>query len=655
MRRPLPCVLCALVVAAVLSDLVSAQQNTPAYELLPANTQAAVWIRSGDELLERWDRTQLSQLLADDAVAPFFNEQRQEIEKRFMDAGWRLNVKPEDIGEYSVGQIAFGWMTKEGTPLKPYAMALIADVENDALINERMMKEIEEQLDPKKTKKSTLSHGGVTITKYSLPPRTGELINQDSYFAIVDGLLLSSDDEQMIKQLIDRQQEKSSGPALAQDETFIQGRKLAEISGNGQLEYFVRPLGFARVIRSIAGKRSRSNADMLAVLENQGFSAIQCVCGELILGQEALDIQHRGYVVAKRPLEKSAGVLDFLNDVSRDIPNFVNENVSSFLAVNWNVREAFWKTEGLVDELAGTEGVFDEVIEGIKKDPNGPLIDIRADVLPLLTNEIFSISDNKEGEADVDSRRNLIALKVKDSAAMTKVLNKAMKGEPDAELVKFRGVDIWQVVHREDENIIPEGLDDFGDFGGPAPAPANQPQPWLSNWAITVHGEYLMFASHVEMIQDAISQAMASNKSPLLESDDYARVSAAIAEFYPGQDASAWQILRTNKAYRVQYELFRRGELRRSQSMLASILDRLLQKDGDTISKDQKIKGEGLPDFDKIAKYLQPSGMTVRSTPQGWEFGSLMLSEKFGGPTTVQSAAQIGTARISTETAEANR
>lgn len=650
-------VLSALTVAVLSSNSVAAQPTSAAYELLPDNTQAVVWIRSGEELLERWDRTQLSKLLADKTVAPFFDEQRQEIEQRFLDAGWRLNIKPEDLSDYSVGQITFAWMDKKDTPLKPFSLALIADVEDDPVINERMMKKIEDQLDRKKTKKMTLSHAGVTITKYSLPPRKGELIPQDSYFAIHQGLLLSSDDEQMVKQLIDRAIGKESGAnRLSNDPTFVRGRELAKISELGQLEYFVRPLGFARVIRSIAGKRSRSTSDMLAVLENQGFSSIRCICGELILGQEALDVQHRGYVYAQRPLEKSAGVLDFLNEVSHDIPNFVGENVSSFLALNWNVREAFWRTEGLVDELAGTPGVFDEVIEGIKKDPNGPLIDIRQDVLPLLTNEFFSISDSKTGAADVDSRRNLIALKVNDSKAMTQVLNKAMKGEPDAELVEFEGVEIWKVVHREDEDIIPDGLGEFDDFSGPAPAPsADDPQPWLSNWAIAVHGQYMMFTSHAEMIQDAILQAKATETSPLLNSQDYRRVTAAIDEFFPGQAQCAWQITRTDKAYRVQYELFRRGELRRSQSMLASILDRLLQKDGDTQNKDQKIKGEGLPPFDAISKYLQPSGMMARTTDNGWEFGSLLLSQKFGQRRSTEGSTQLGTARIPSHAGEANR
>lgn len=643
---------CAFTAILTFCGQAAAQQPT-AYELLSQDTQAVVWIRSAEEFYERWDRTQLARLAKDDAVAPFFTEQRKEIEARLMEAGWRLNVKPEQLRDYAEGQIALAWIAKDDTPLKPYAIVLIADIEDDPATNQRMLKEIESQLDPKNSTKQTLSHNGTTISKFRLPPRPGELIAQDTFIAVTGGMMLTSDDLEMIKKLVDRAKENDDTKSLSKDALFTKARGLAGIAGEGQVEYFIRPLGFARVIRSIAGKRSKSSADMLAVLENQGFLAIECVCGELRIGEPTIDMQHRGYVVAQHPLPMSAGVLDFPNQASRMVPNFVGKNISSVLVTNWNAQEAFWRTEGLVDEIAGTPGVFAEVIEGIKKDPNGPKIDIRL-VLPNFTNDIYSISDNKLGEAEIDSRRNLIALRVRDSAAMSEVLNKAMEGEPDAEAVDFNGHQIWKVVHHDDNETLPN---DFGDFAPPpVAANNNQNQPWLSNWAITVHEDYLMFASHVEMIQDAINQTKETATSPLLESQDYKRVTAAISQYFGDRPASAWRVMRATEAYRIQYELFRKGELPKSQSMLASLLDRLLQNETEMRSKDQKISGKGLPEFSMIEKYLQPSGMTFRTTDQGWEFGSLLLSKKFEAPTDVSStASSVGTARVSNSESEAKR
>ena len=220
----------ALAVLFALTCSASAQQS--AYSLLPPNTQAVVWIRDSNELLDRWDQTQLAKLTADEEIAPFFDEKREEIKKRLMDAGWRINIQPEDLGEFSTGQVAIAWCNKPDTPVKPYALALIADVADDAEQNEKMLETFEQQLDPEKAQISTLKYKGVKITNYGLPPRTGEFIKQKSYLAIVDGLLLAADEESLVKELIDRSQGELESPSLAEDEVFVKGRELAELSGH---------------------------------------------------------------------------------------------------------------------------------------------------------------------------------------------------------------------------------------------------------------------------------------------------------------------------------------------------------------------------------------------------------------------------------------
>lgn len=233
-----------------------------------------------------------------------------------------------------------------------------------------------------------------------------------------------------------------------------------------------------------------------------------------------------------------------------------------------------------------------------------------------------------------------------------------MKIEPDADPVDYKGHLIWKVVHREDEAVKDLAADFGDDFGGPPPAAGAQPQPWLSNWAITVYGDYLMFASHTEMIEQAIEQAQTGDESPLVNESDYRRVAEAIAEQFGNDDSSAWQVVRTSLAYRVQYELFREGKLMDSQSMLASLLDRLLQNEDEMRSKAQVLNGQKLPPYEKIAKFLQPMGMVVRSTDSGWDFGAIMLSEE-GAPeapsATLGKQEGQGTARVSNAEAEANR
>ncbi|MGN6546508.1 MAG: hypothetical protein ACTHK7_15745 [Aureliella sp.] len=610
---------------ACLSTLRAADPR-PAYEMLPQSVQAVVWIPDSDTIVERWNRTQLAKLAEDPSIKDFWESQREQIELKLTTAGWRLQIQPRDLGEIVQGQLALAWIERHEDTSKPFALALIVDVVNKAPQTEQFLEKLNAQLKERGAEFKQLSHNGAEITQNTLPRQSGELLPQETFYTVVNEQLIASDDLQTLKDLIDASSAEKTSGKLNADPVFTEARSQLKVSDEGQIEYFVRPLGFARVIRAISGKRSRGKADVLAVLQNQGFEAIKAVSGEFQLGQEKFDILHRGFVLADEKRPPSVQVLDFPNDVPKTVPAWVTDHVSTLLATCWNVKDAFWKVEGLVDEMAGQPEVFREIINGIKDDPNGPRIDIAKEVMPLLTNDIYSVSDTKE-PIDIDSRRNLIAIRVKQPEQMLKVLSKAMEKEPDAEELAISGQKVWQVVHKEEDLALDA---DFGDFAKPAPGGAAQEaqQPWLSNWAITVNGEYLMFASHVDMITEAINQAKQVEKSPLTDEKDYQRVVAALTELFDNEPACAWQINRSKLAYRAQYELFRAGKLQESQSMLAHLLEHVLQSKSEMQQrKKPAVDGSKLPPFEAVSKYLQPSGMMVQTTEKGWSFGGVLLSQ----------------------------
>ena len=671
---------CALALTLLLAGCLQAQEASP-YELLGESTQAAIWIPDAQEMVDGWERTELARLASDKEVAPFFEEKRKEIENRLMEAGWRLNIKPDDLEGFVTGQLLLGWSAsprveapavdeeaaKDAPPkFKPqYWLQLVADIDRDAAKNKQLLEKIDTQLKQQKAEKARLEHNGIDVIKYILPRRPGGYIKPTSFVAIHEGKLLAADNEDGIKDLIDRLTGKATSPTLLNDHDFAESRKLAKISGEAHLEFFVRPLGFARVIRSIAGRNSKSGADMLVALENQGFTGIRAVSGEVIFGGKDLDVEYKGFVFADKPLEKSAKLLDFPNKALTSVPSFVGENIASYLSSNWNASEAFWAAEGLVDELAGAADFFKELIEALKSDPSGPQIDVRAS-LPLFTNDIIAITDAKEGEADVDSRRNMMAFKLKDPAKIAETLNNAMKKEPDARLVDFDGHVIWEKNPEQPEfegfpgEDFPSDFgDDFGsDFGGQPAGQAPEANQWLNSWAITVYGDYLMFGSHTEIIKEAIVRSRSVEQSPLLGNAEYQRTLAAIDEFHGAAPKCSWRVLLPKQAYRIQYELFRQGKLSQSESMLSSILDRLVQEDEEQEIKEQKIQGDGLPTFSKIEGYLQPGGFSVRTENAGWSFGGMSLSknwDKKKAPEAILGQATIETARPSQVTEATTR
>jgi hypothetical protein len=407
------------------------------------------------------------------------------------------------------------------------------------------------------------------------------------------------------------------GKSLAEDADFIASRQQAKVGDAAHIEFFIRPLGIAKVIRDISGKRSRNGADLLVVLKNQGFNAVKSVCGEVWIGEADTDISYSGCVLADMPLPRAAAILDFPNQAMKEVPNFVSASATSYLATKWNSQEAFWKVESLVDEIVGTTDTFKEVIKGFKMDINGPQVDIREELLPLFTNDIVAVTDNQEGEIQLNSRRNLIALRVKDGAKAMKLVERVMKNEAKAQLKQHDGIDIW-----ESSNEAIEGSEDFSDFVPDETESSDE--AWLNQWAICVKDDWIMFSSHADMLKEAIDQV--ANKAPGLEKEvDFVRAREAILQMFE-ENPCAWKIARNQLAFRVQYELFRQGKLQESESMLASILGKII--DNNTELKDKPvpaINGKALPPFEHVAKFLRPSGFKVVATKQGWSFGGLLV------------------------------
>ncbi len=157
------------------------------------------------------------------------------------------------------------------------------------------------------------------------------------------------------------------------------------------------------------------------------------------------------------------------------------------------------ESKKIVERNGGATGVLESVIEGIQTDPVGPTNRYSHPSSSVPNSEIYTLSDTVE-PITPDSRRTLIAIRINDpTGKLAGVLDRAMKNEPDAKQEDYMNYRLWKVTRVDDEQ---EGVDlegDFGSFNNKAKpkenAPADTPAPLLSNWAITIYDDYLIFAS----------------------------------------------------------------------------------------------------------------------------------------------------------------
>lgn len=607
------------------------QESSGVVSLLPKAAQGYVRVIDMPRLRERWDTTELAKFAKDPALKSFWDDQRQDIESRLADAGWQLNIEAAKLVDVASGEAVLSWIANPENRRKPYALALVVDVAGRTKDTEELLASVDKQLKAKGATAKSLKIGAETVLQYTLPRKPGELLLQETFYSVAKDRLIASDDLALVEKML-AAQVKPSTDSLSEDADYQTAIKRVDgLLDQGEIEYFVRPIGLARVIREISGKREGSRStDVLKVLEDQGFGHFRAVAGRVEVGANGMDMLHQGAVIAPKPLPGSAAIVNTPNEVSWTLPDWIGGDVSAIVNICWNIQESFWKSEGLMDGLADSPGVFKQFVKGMAENETGPKVDIAKEVLPYLTNDIISMSDCKE-PITVDSRRTMIALRVSEPEKLFKVLERVMNNEPDAKLIEFEGHKLWKVV-REDSV---EGLEidagdlgaDFGEFGDQPMQSKPEDEPWLSNWAITIYGDRLMFASHAELIQDSIVQAKSGNPSPLASDMEYVRARKVIEELANGRTGCSWQVLRSDLSYRVQYELFREGKLPQSQSMAATIMERLTQPKKELRGKEkQQIDGTKLPPFDQIRGYLQPGGMMFESTDDGWVYTGFLLS-----------------------------
>jgi hypothetical protein len=98
-----------------------------------------------------------------------------------------------------------------------------------------------------------------------------------------------------------------------------------------------------------------------------------------------------------------------------------------------------------------------------------------------------------------------------------------------------------------------------------------------------------------------------------------------------GSDQDSFRLFtRTHEAYRVNYEMMRRGEMPESESITGKLLNRMLTTETDDDGRSQQIDGSKLPPFEAMEKHLGPAGAFVESVDDGWLMVGCLLKKVAG-------------------------
>ncbi len=620
----------------------AAQEYKPAISLVPDTAAGIVRIPDVPTLCDAWKQTTLSALVNDPSMKPFVDAQKKLSEERSSTLGFNIGVRPKEVLEMASGEVVVAWLPFDDKR-RPFALALIADIRGNRAAADQVVTKIDADMKANGATLKMTNFGSESIRVYTLKPVPGQIKIDQVVLTYNDTRLIAADRDSVVTSMLESIAGNDKSAKLDSAEDFLGVRKqvdapIANETAIAGVQWFARPLAMGRIVKEAAKIDRGRQVDILNLLQRQGFDAVRAAGGQVSVGGPEFDLLHKGFIWAPPTAGQAdrfrlaARVIQPINLTAEAIPAWVGGKIASFSQLNWNMSDAFWHIEPLVDDAFG-EVIFRDILEGIRDDEDGPRIDIAKDVIPNLGKRLFILTDNVM-PADQRSERLLVAIETTDIAAMRKAVRRTMEVESDASLIPgpIPGVEVYRVLRTNEPNDFEAELFNDLGLGDDKDAPNRQP-PLLNQWAITVieapgaanagkQAGYLIFSSHPELLLETLARFAKPGNADAFGEDAEVKVVLSKLEKLGGQERAYVRVARTNLTFRAKYGLMQEGKLRDSDSVMATLFRRIFISKGE---EDVDLNNDKLPPFEKIEKYLRPAGGYSRATDTGWTLDGFLL------------------------------
>ncbi len=597
----------------------------PTERLLPNTTKAFVSVPDINVLRQSFNETQWGQLVQDPAMQPFVEDFRRQMQQKGVRQLESLGLSWEELEGVPGGEVSIAFIRPEAGRM---AVVALVDVSGHQAQAAALLAKINITLLARGGQR--LPHdAGDKLIAYSLPDQEGQKTGRQTAYFLQDNILAASDDVATLTKIYaERAGDRTD--SLAAVKPFLAIMERCDKSAGGvlpQLRWYVDPFGYAQMVRDAAIKPRRKGLDLLTALKNQGFTAIQAVGGYLNFKMDKCEIIHRTMVYAppvaghenrKEKYELAAQMLKFPVSGDLDPQTWVPRNVATYNTFNWDIKKAFSVVGPLVDDIMAEKGVFNDVLDSLKNDSQGPKVDIAKDLIAHLGGRVTVITDYQL-PIGPKSEHLLVGIETTNDKAVAETIARTMKS--DAKRCEFEGHVIWEIV--DEECAVPElkietpaGTEiNHADLADDKSDPKKREGRLMQNAAVTVAFGHLFVSSNLGLLQNVLHQG--DKPDGLASSPDYRFVVEQMKSL-GAQEVSFRMFSRTDEEYRPTYELIRTNQMPQSETVLGQVLNGLLGEGKDGSPRKQKIDGAKLPEFDTVSHYFGPAGTFVASEPNGW-------------------------------------
>lgn len=613
------------VILSVVCSLVAAMAwAQSSEELLPDTTKGYLSITNYTEFDKQWRKTQLGQLMNDPVMEPFSKDLRRQLEDRLSNIRERLGLTLDDMQNVPSGELAVGVIQPSADQV---ATVVLMDVTGKLDEANAMLKKASANFMRRGAKQTQFSVGDIAATFYEIPqkpndphPGPGKVV----YF-LRGNLLGAGDDAPVMQGLLLRLASKKTAGSLAEVPGFrgVMARAKKDAGTTAPVaRWYIQPLGYIEAMYTATPPEDRRKGRPMSVLmKNQGFDAVQAVGGYLDLNQDKYEILHRTAIYAPPPYDKSMKMLVLPNSADFTPQRWVPRDVATYTSFYVDMLNAFDNFGPLFDEVVGEgkeTGIWADVLQSLKDDPNGPRLDLRGELIKFLGNRVTVVSDYQL-PITTTSERIMYVVQAVDEKAVSAAMTKWMQGDPGTKRLEFQGHIIWEMVEPEEPEIPKISMESIPSVAPKPKAHEEEEEErqvrLMPHAAVTVAHGHLFVASHLDFLLKILP--LVEERKMLARDPDYQRVVEHLDQL--GIKANSLRSFsRTDESYRPTYELIKQGKMPESETMLARMLNAFIGSGRKGSVRKQRLDGSKLPDYQVVRRSLGSAGILMTSEPDGW-------------------------------------
>ncbi|MDR0329031.1 MAG: DUF3352 domain-containing protein [Planctomycetaceae bacterium] len=654
-----------LLISTALLSASTFAASPPADQIFPGDTKGFFSIQNLKDFGEQWKQTQFGQLLDDPLMENFKQEIQNQLTERMQNT---FGLTLDGIASLPSGEVAFGMLA---VPNQVPGYVLTMDVAGKRPETDTYLANLTQKLVSVGVKKSTETYKNQQITILVFPPPEApptatpkntkiELpppIERRAYYMFFQDVLIASDQLHLLKLIADRIADQT-GTSLADLEGYqvTMKRCIGEMPTGvlPSLRWYIEPLDYGESIRTLlrgpASQKRKDKPSIFSILKQQGLGAIQGVGGVVSIKTEAQESVYRTFIYTKKPYRLAMRMFTFPDSTNFAPPIWMPSDLARCTTVFVNPTEIFDNFGVLFDALImpGEEGLWKGILNDLEKDPHGPQINLREELIAHLGNRVLGMS-RYEKPITIKSESIVIAVELKggSESAMLAGMEKLFGTDPEMQFMPYKSYKIWHRKPLEDiispiDMEIPTffNFDDSPNRVHTVPVKSSalsaeeeeDRPPTFPDGGIVVAKNCLFVSTnrdYLKLILDRLDSSSESSGSTIGSEVEYKEVDRIFGSMGITEKPHFFQFFaRTQETLRPTYEMIRKNQMAQSEAVMAKLLNGVLSSDEESGVRRQILDGKTMPEFDKVQHYFGTVGIYGVTEENGYFIKGFALEKE---------------------------